>query len=106
VDLGQQMKESSAAGLQARLDRTIARRQRLARWSKFLATPTLIGSVYAARSNSWLAVVGFGFFLLEVWFVLLGEAQRCPRCEAQLVRGRGWAEEFVGTCLECGCPID
>ena len=100
------MKESSAAGLQARLNRTIARRQRLARWSKFLVVPTLIGSVYAAQSYSRLAVVGFGLFLLEVWFVLLGEAQRCPRCEAPLVRGRGWQEEFASTCPECGCPID
>jgi len=100
------MRDSSASALQARLNRTIARRQRVARWGKTLAVPTLIAALYAARWNSWFAIVGFGLFLLEVWAVLLGEAQRCPRCEAQLVRGRGWGEEFAGTCPECGCPID
>jgi hypothetical protein len=100
------MRESSAVALQARLSRAIARRQRLARWGKTLVMPTLVGSLFAFHWNPWLAIVGFGLFLLEVWFVLLGEAQRCPRCEAQLVRRRGWQEEFAATCPECGCPID
>jgi hypothetical protein len=100
------MSDSSASALEKRLNRTIARRQQLARWGKLLVLPTLVATLYVGRWNQWLALAGFALFVLEVLAVLFGEAQRCPRCEAQLVIGRGWLEEFAGTCPECGCPID
>ena len=100
------MSDSSASALATRLHRMIARRQRLARWGKVLAVPTLLAALYVGRWSVWLAGGAFALFLLEVVAVLVGESQRCPRCEAQLVWGRGWGEEFTGTCPECGCPID
>ena len=100
------MSHLSASALRTRLSRRIARRQRVARWGKALALPTLVATLYLGRWSEWLGLGALALFLLEVLAVLLGEAQRCPRCEARLVTGRGWQEEFEGTCPECECPID
>ena len=100
------MSESSSSRLATRLSRTIARRQRLARWGKALVVPTFAAAFYATRWSQWLALAGFLLFVVEVVAVLLGEAQRCPRCDASLVTGRGWGEQFEGTCPDCGFLID
>jgi hypothetical protein len=96
----------SASALATRLGQKIARRQRRARWAKVLAVPTLGAAFYAARWSESAVVVGLVLFVIEIVLVLIGEAQRCPRCEAQLVTASGWKEVFEGTCPECGCVID
>lgn len=98
--------DGSASVLATRLSRIIARRQRRARWAKVLAVPTLGAAFYVDRWSEWAGVCGLVLFLLEILLVLIGEAQRCPRCEAQLVSARGWYEVFESTCPECGCVID
>ncbi|HXT16184.1 MAG TPA: hypothetical protein VN706_11180 [Gemmatimonadaceae bacterium] len=100
------MTHDSLSVLATRLSRRIAWRLRLARWGKLLVLPTFVAAFYAGRWNERAALLGFGLFLLEVLAIMLGEAQRCPLCEASLVIGRGPQEEFVGTCPDCGYPID
>ena len=96
----------STSTLATRLARRIARRLRLARWSKVLVVPTVVATWYVGRWNEWFVACGVALLLLEIVAIMLGELQRCPLCEAPLVIGRGWAEEFVGTCPECGYAID
>jgi hypothetical protein len=100
------MSQSSASTLATRLRRKIARRQRLARWGKWLVLPTLGAIPYLGRWNEWFGVAMATLFLLEALAVVQGELLRCPLCEASLVTGRGFQEEFEATCPECGCPID
>ena len=92
--------------LMTRLRRTIARRQLAARWSKWLAVPTLVGAFYARRWSEWFFYIGFAIFVYQVSAIIVGENQRCPICDSRLLLGRGWNEEFPSTCPECGCPID
>jgi len=100
------MIESSASELARRLRQKIARRQRLARWAKWLALPTLAAIPFFGRWNDWLGIGAAVLFLLEAVAVMQGEVQRCPLCETRLVTGRGFQERFEGTCPECGAPID
>ena len=100
------MSNISASTLATRLVRRIARRLRLARWSKVLVVPTVVATWYVARWNAWFILCGVVLVLLESVAIMLGESQRCPLCEAPLVIGRGWTEEFAGTCPECGYAID
>ena len=92
--------------LVTRLRRTIARRQFAARWSKRLAVPTLVGAFYVGRWSEWFFYLGFLIFVYEVSAIIVGENQRCPVCDSRLLLGRGWDEEFLSTCPECGSPID
>lgn len=100
------MSGPSASVFATRLRQKIARRQRVARWSKWLALPTVAAIFYFGRSHERFAIGAAALFLLETLAIMHGEAQRCPVCEAPLVTGRGFGEEFEGTCPECGCPID
>jgi hypothetical protein len=89
-----------------RLRRTIARRQFIARWSKRIAVPTLLGGFWAGRWSECFAYLVFALFVVEVSAIVVGENQRCPICDTRLLWGRGWNEEFLSTCPECDCPID
>jgi len=100
------MSQSSASILATRLRRKIARRQRLARWGKWLVLPTLAVLPYFGRWNQWFGGAVGALFLLEVLAVLQGELLRCPLCDASLVTGRGFQEAFEPTCPDCGLPID
>jgi hypothetical protein len=100
------MSQSSASTLAIRLRRKIGRRQRLARWGKWLILPALAAIPYLGRRNEWLGGAVAVLFLLELLAVVQGELLRCPFCEASLVSGRGLQEEFEATCPECGYPID
>jgi len=100
------MSISPASALSQRLRQKIARRQHVARWAKWLALPTLAGMFYLGRWSTWLGVSAAVLFFLETLAIMNGEAQRCPMCEARLLTGRGWGEQFEGTCPDCGCPID
>jgi len=100
------MIEHSVSALAKRVTQSIARRQRVARWAKALVVPTVVATFYLTRFTGWFAVAGVGLFFLEAIAIMMGELQRCPRCEARLLTGRGWQEEFEGTCPECGYPID
>jgi hypothetical protein len=100
------MNTVSASTLATRLVRRIARRLRLARWSKVLVVPTVVAAGYLGRWSPWFVACGVALVLLEILAIMLGESQRCPLCETPLVIGRGWGEEFVCTCPECGYAID
>ena len=100
------MSNVSASTLATRLVRRIERRLRLARWSKVLIVPTVVASYYLGRWSVWVVGCGVALVLLEILAIMLGESQRCPLCETPLVIGRGWGEEFAGTCPECGYAID
>lgn len=92
--------------LSLRLRRRIARRLRFARWSKWLLVPTIGGIIYGSRWIPWLGGVLFVLLLLETLGILIGEAQRCPMCDAPLVTIRDRTEEFEHSCPDCGFIID
>ena len=100
------MRDGSLAARTSRLSRSIARRQRVARWAKALVLPTSVATIYAGRWGDWAALIGVALVGCEILGILIGESQRCPRCDGRLVTGRGWREQFDGTCSQCGCPID
>ena len=96
----------SAADLITRRRQTISRHQRRARIAKSLLLPALIGVSVFARAGARLALGSIGIFFGLLIIVMLGEQQKCPRCEASLTRRSWWGEKFEGTCPECRCPID
>jgi len=96
----------SAANLITRRRRTIAGHQRRARIAKSLLIPALLGASVFARADSRLAIGSIGLFFGLLIVIMLGEQQKCPRCEASLTRRSWWGEKFEGTCPECRCPID
>lgn len=89
-----------------RANRAIARRQYAARWGKRLFIPTFAGMFVLGRASEWLGIACAVLLVVEACAVMLDEAQRCPRCDASLVSGRAWFQEFTPTCPQCGCPID
>jgi hypothetical protein len=96
----------SAANLITRRRKTIAGHQRRARIAKSLLVPALLGVSLFGRADSRLAIGSIGFFFALLIVIMLGEQQKCPRCEASLTRRSWWGEKFEGTCPECRCPID
>jgi len=97
----------SVRALETRLRRRIGRRLALARWAKSLLVPTVAAIVLVHRIE-WLMFAGFGVVFLEVLALMVGEAQRCPLCDASLVirHRREEPEDFAYACPECGFLID
>ena len=82
------MSHFSASALAARLNRKIARRQRLARWGTALVVPTVAATIYLRRWNEWFVLGGVALLALEAIAIGAGRLQRCPFCDASLVIGR------------------
>ena len=95
----------SAASLDTRMRQRIARRLQVARWAKILLVPTG-GAIYVVHRVQWLVLTAIGLILLEILAIMVGEAQRCPLCDASLVIRRERQEEFAYACPECGYLID
>lgn len=98
--------ELTAAELESRARQRVAGHQRRARIAKVLLIPALCAVGVFARAGSWLTVSSIGTFFGLLIVIMLGEQQRCPRCDASLTRRSWFDENFEGTCPECRCPID
>lgn len=94
-----------SSSLETALRRRIGRRLTIARWAKvaILVTAAL---VYVGHKYSWVFYAGFVAFCLETFAIMVGEAQRCPMCDASLVIRRERIEDFATECSECGYIID
>jgi hypothetical protein len=89
-----------------RASRSVARRQWLARMARRAALGVVLASVYLGRSNGLFAIAGIGILGLLFLVIMVGEQQKCPRCEAALTRRHWWGDEYMHTCSQCGNPID
>ena len=98
--------ESTGAQLESRARQRVAGYQRRARAAKVLVIPALVGVALFARAGGWRTIGSIGVFFGLLIVMMLGEQQRCPRCEASLTKRSWWGEKFEGTCPECNCPID
>jgi hypothetical protein len=78
----------------------------LARWAKIALVPTGAGIYYFAHWSQWFVYGGVGLLLLEIFAIMLGEAQHCPLCDASLVIRQDRREDFATACPECGYLID
>ncbi len=94
------------SALETSLRRKIGRRLTLARWAKILIVPTLGGAIYLRHLSPWFACAGLALILLEILGIMVGEAQRCPLCDASLVIRHDRVEDFATQCPDCGFVID
>jgi hypothetical protein len=96
----------SASALAARVNRRIARRQRLARWGTALVVPTIAATIYLARWHEYFVIGGLALLVLEGIAIGSGRLLRCPFCDASLVSGRRGYAKFLDTCPDCGYLIE
>jgi hypothetical protein len=89
-----------------RASRSVARRQWWARMARRAALAVVVATAYFGRGNGWLALVGIGILGVLFLVIMLGEQQKCPRCEASLTQRHWWGDEYLPTCPQCGNPID
>jgi hypothetical protein len=100
------MRDSVPPVLATSLRRRIGRRLQLARWSKILLVPTVAVILYLGGRSPWVGRIGVALLILEVVAIMIGEAQRCPLCDASLVLRLEREDEFATACPECGYLID
>lgn len=100
------MSESAATNLATALRRRIGRRLAFARWGKLLVVPTVGGIICFGQQRGWVVFAGLCLLLLEGIAIMVGEAQRCPLCDASLVLRHEGREEFASACDDCGFVID
>jgi hypothetical protein len=68
--------------------------------------PALIAVGAFAHADRRLTIGSVGLFFGLMILIMIGEQQKCPRCEASLTRRSWTGENFEGTCPQCRCPID
>jgi hypothetical protein len=78
----------------------------IARWAKLLLVPTVGSTIYFAQRSEWIVFAGIVLALVQLLAVMMGEAQRCPLCDASLVLRHERREEFATACPDCGFVID
>jgi hypothetical protein len=100
------MSEPWDSNLIIRRRQKIAGYQQRARVAKLLLVPALISVSVFGRGGGRLGISSIGVFFGLLIVIMVGEQQKCPRCEASLTRRSWWGEKFEGTCPECRCPID
>ena len=100
------MAQLTGSRMSMRASRSVARRQWWARIARRVALAVVIASAYFGRSNGLFAIVGLGILGLLFLVIMVGEQQKCPRCEASLTQRHWWGDEYLPTCRECGNPID
>jgi len=100
------MAQLTGSRMSMRVSRSVARRQWRARIARRVALAVVIASAYFGRNNGLFAVIGIGILGLLFLVIMVGEQQKCPRCEAPLTRRHWWGDEYLPTCVQCGNPID
>jgi hypothetical protein len=100
------MPDSPLSRLATSLRRRIGRRLTLARWAKIGLVPTVGVIMYLGHRSQWIVFGGSVLILLEILAIMVGEAQRCPLCDASLVIRHERYDELAYTCPECGYVID
>jgi hypothetical protein len=100
------MSKPAASTLATALRRKFARRLAWARWAKIGLIPTGAVIYYFGHWSQWFVYGGAVLLLLEIVAINVGEAQRCPLCDASLVIRKDRHDEFASACPECGYVID
>ena len=100
------MTKASEPELALTIRARIGRRLAIARVAKVGILPTALIGYSLARHFHWFAYVVVTLLFVEVMAMVMGEAQRCPRCDTSLVVRLGRRQHFANTCPGCGYLID